>query len=319
MSKIITKETLTSLRVWELPKIDNDTAYVSPNRDAVGFSKESFARTTAPPAPSASPSPNEAFVRSALSPTPPPPPPEVEKGEKSPVPPSATSDDLKTLVHLAYEEGFARGQQEGITQGFAQGERDGLAKGLEEGRKQGFAQGKQEGVTSGLEEGRRDGLSKGVEQGYREGLAKGEAETKAKLVRLAQILHLLDQPLADLDAEVEKQIVALALSLARQLVRRELRINASGIVPIVHEALAQLPTVRRNVRLFLPPDDLALVRAALELGEGDQAIRLVEDATILPGGCRVETDASHIDATLERRMEQVIAGLLGASGEPDSV
>lgn len=37
--------------------------------------------------------------------------------------------------------------------------------------------------------------------------------------------------------------------------------------------------------------------------------RLLEDEQLLPGGCRIETEHSQVDATLETRLEQLITQL----------
>src|SRR5262249_7118947 len=64
-----------------------------------------------------------------------------------------------------------------------------------------------------------------------EGFAAGQAQFDAQIAqlqdrinRLDMILQLQARPFAELDAQVEKQLVTLALTVARHLVRRELRI-----------------------------------------------------------------------------------------------
>jgi len=176
-------------------------------------------------------------------------------------------------------------------------------------------------LAQGLEEGRRDGLTQGFEKGHHDGLEQSDAEVQAKLEQLGQIISLLDQPLADLDLEVEEQLVALVVAIARQVVRRELHLSPGEIIPVVRDALTSLPTAHRNLRISLHPEDIPLVRAALgvtlKTGEGEHEIRLVEDAAITRGGCRVETDASRIDTTVEQRINRVITRLLGGERESD--
>ncbi|RMG30702.1 MAG: flagellar assembly protein FliH, partial [Gammaproteobacteria bacterium] len=47
--------------------------------------------------------------------------------------------------------------------------------------------------------------------------------------------------------------------------------------------------------------------------------KLVEDPTLSRGGCRVETESSRIDATVEQRLHAVLARFLGGErqGDPD--
>jgi flagellar assembly protein FliH len=75
----------------------------------------------------------------------------------------------------------------------------------------------------------------------------------------------------------------------------------------MREALKLLPLGVGNVRLYINPQDFELVKALRERHE--ESWRIVEDETLLPGGCRVETEHSRIDATIETRISQVMAKL----------
>jgi flagellar assembly protein FliH len=86
----------------------------------------------------------------------------------------------------------------------------------------------------------------------------------------------------------------------------------------VREALAALPVGARDVRLALNPEDAAMIREVLSLQEGDHAIRVVEDPVQSRGGCRVLTETSQIDATVESRLNAVIANTLGGLRSTDS-
>jgi flagellar assembly protein FliH len=160
----------------------------------------------------------------------------------------------------------------------------------------------------GLEQGRRDGWT----QGHSEGRAAGEAAVQDLCQRLEAILQALASPLESFDAEVEESLVALAVGLARHLVRRELKTDPGQVIAVVREALSMLPVASRGVRLVLHPGDAALVRDRLRLAETpESAWQIAEDPTLTRGGCRVETDASQVDATVEHRLAAVVARVLG--------
>ncbi|CAK0751775.1 flagellar assembly protein FliH [Gammaproteobacteria bacterium] len=324
---VVTKEELPELRQWNPPSIDEDLFIPPPH--------PSF--TAGISAVSASPSPAPAARHSSANST-------SEGASHESTHALPTVKEIEAISKDAYDEGFERGQQEGKTQGIEQGHAEGLAKGLEEGVKQGQEQGHAEGLTKGLEEGVKqgqeqghqegfakgleEGLKKGQEQGHQEGFAKGLEEGKQEgreqghqeglghvdevvrnqRERLRQIVAFLEQPLVNLDAEVEDQLVTLSIALAKQVIRSELRLNPSEIVLVVREALESLPTARRHLRIVLHPEDVLLVQEAL--GEGERNVRLLGDSALTRGGCRVETDTSRIDVTVEQRLNQVIAQLL---------
>jgi len=331
---VVTKEELPELRQWNPPSIDEDL-FIPPLHP-------SFTAGISPIPASPSPAPmsrhSSAASGDATS--------EDTSNESTHALP--TVKEIEAISKDAYDEGFERGQQEGKTQGIEQGHAEGLAKGLEEGLKKGQEQGHQEGLakaleegakqgqerghqegfTKGLEEGIKQGREQGQEQGHREGFAKGleegkqegrekghqeglghvDEEVQNQRERLRQIVAFLEQPLVNLDAEVEDQLVTLSIALAKQVIRSELRLNPNEIVLVVREALESLPTARRHLRIVLHPEDVLLVQEAL--GEGERNVRLLGDVALTRGGCRVETDTSRIDVTVEQRLNQVIAQLL---------
>lgn len=91
------------------------------------------------------------------------------------------------------------------------------------------------------------------------------------------------------------------------------------VVAVVKEALDQLPVTTGDVRLELHPEDAALVRNALSGvdSEAKAPWRIVEDPVLSRGGCRVLTDNSRIDATVESRINTAIAAAMGGERQVD--
>lgn len=153
------------------------------------------------------------------------------------------------------------------------------------------------------------------EESYAIGLAEGRAaggrELAAKGQQLDRLLGTLTRPFEELDDSVECALVTLIMTLVRQLLRREIRAEPGEIVAVVRDAMALLPVAARNVRVHLHPDDAALVREALA-GSGDERRwRLVEDPLAGRGGCKVTTDDSYIDASVESRLAKLFAQVFG--------
>jgi flagellar assembly protein FliH len=166
------------------------------------------------------------------------------------------------------------------------------------------------------QEGFEQGRVAGEDRGYREGRARGDAEARALVGRLEAVLHTLASPLEDLDAEVEQALVGLAVVVARHLLRRELRTDPGQVIAVVREAVSVLPVATRTVRLALHPLDAAVVRERMRVSEGEEsAWQIVEDPTVTRGGCRVATETSEVDATVEARVAAVVARVLGEERE----
>jgi flagellar assembly protein FliH len=168
-----------------------------------------------------------------------------------------------------------------------------------------FAQGKEEGYSQGFDEGSR--------QGYEENVQTLQKKTMA----FDRLMDSLSQPFKVLDAEVEKELVKLAMAIATQIIHREIKLDPRQVIAAVREAIKVLPLSSQKISLHLHPEDVELVRSALSLDDLSPAWRMVEDPLITRGGCKVNTEVSHIDATMENRLAAVIATLFGGEREHD--
>ena len=167
----------------------------------------------------------------------------------------------------------------------------------------------------------KEGFEQGKKDGFKFGHEEALAETRNSLQQKAQMLDALlttlDTPLKELDEQVERELISLTISMVRQLVRREIKADPSQIIGVVRESLTLLPVSSRNVRLVLHPEDAKLVREIFEVSEQDLVWSIVEDPVLGRGGCKVITDTSQIDATLESRLAAMITTLLGGERDRD--
>jgi flagellar assembly protein FliH len=62
---------------------------------------------------------------------------------------------------------------------------------------------------------------------------------------------------------------------------------------------------------------MRIVRDALQLSQLEQPWTLIEEPTLARGGARLETEASRVDATVESRLNAVIAALWGGERASD--
>jgi flagellar assembly protein FliH len=188
-------------------------------------------------------------------------------------------------------------------------------------------------TASQLEEIQNQAHSEGFQQGLQEGRDAGLKEFTRRVQYLEQVIQSLSKPFEELDEAVEQQLAQLAMLVARQLVRRELKTDPEQVIGVVREALSVLPVTDRNVQLALHPEDAVMIRESLSLQEGGQNIELapqgagfserggihiVDDPVQSRGGCRVLTEISQIDATVESRLNAVIASVLGGQRSTDN-
>jgi flagellar assembly protein FliH len=166
-------------------------------------------------------------------------------------------------------------------------------------------------TVAGLADLQAEAHREAFEQGLAEGREAGRAEVRAQVERLSGMFYDLAKPFETLDAEVERELLTLAMALARQIVRRELKTDPTQIIGIIREAIAALPVAAREVRVHLHPEDAAVVRQHLAPTESERAWTMVEDPVMARGGCQISTNTSRIDMRLETRLGAILSELLG--------
>lgn len=160
-------------------------------------------------------------------------------------------------------------------------------------------------------EAREDGYQAGFHAGYQDGMKRGheagQSAVRAEAERIRQAAEALDQALKEFDQQVADELVALAIEIARQVVRHEVTMRPETIAGVVSEALAQLP--HQHAAIHLNPADAALVRASIGEVLTHAGHRIFENPGLKPGACLLEAGGSQIDASLATRWRRVIEAL----------
>jgi flagellar assembly protein FliH len=165
-------------------------------------------------------------------------------------------------------------------------------------------------VVAGIqEEARLIGYDEGHAAGYADGLAIGRAAAAAELEHIQSIALTFTNALSAADEVIAADMLELALHLARGMLRTALEIKPELIIPLVREAIGYLPVLQQPALLQLNPADAEIIRAAMgeELDKGGW--RLVEDAQIGRGGCKIDTASNQIDAQASSRWQRLTTAL----------
>jgi flagellar assembly protein FliH len=153
------------------------------------------------------------------------------------------------------------------------------------------------------------------EQAYREGVEAGRQAAAAMIERqraeLEALIAGVNEMMQNFEQTLANDVLSISLELAKLIVRQSLRVKPEVVVAVVKEALASLPGLSEQAVLVLNPADAALLR---RLADGDSALsampwKIVEDAQLERGGCKLETPSTEVDATLETRWRRLIASL----------
>ena len=150
------------------------------------------------------------------------------------------------------------------------------------------------------------------EEGYAAGMAEGRAAAKKQLdERLAQLEALCSaaaRPLTSFDDAMERELALLATIIAQRVVGRELQLDPSLIDLAVREAAAALPSAKRELRVWVHPRDMDLLR---ELGAAEPHWRFGANPALHRGDCVLESEHSRLDARVTTRLAAVVDAVLG--------
>lgn len=162
-----------------------------------------------------------------------------------------------------------------------------------------------------------EGFKRGKEEGYQAGFKEGQAKALAEAQRFTQAAAKLDKSLEELDFKVADELLALALELAREVVRHEIGARPEALLAVVREALTQLP--HQHAAIYLHPEDASLLRSYM----GDQLAhaghRIHEDFKLARGDCVLEAGGSQVDASVAMRWRRVLENLgIASAWQPAS-
>ena len=166
-----------------------------------------------------------------------------------------------------------------------------------------------EQIAAAREQARREGLTEGLAQGYQTGMEQGRAQALEENTLLQQLSLAFGAEIAHAKELVAQDLLDLALDLAKAMLKTVLAVQPERVLPIVNEAIGYLPTLQQPALLFLNPDDAMLVRERMGTELASAGWRVLDEAAMERGGCRVETASNQIDAATSSRWQRIAASL----------
>ena len=148
----------------------------------------------------------------------------------------------------------------------------------------------------------RKAFERGLDEGRREGAAQAEEKLRSAVQALRQITESLaasrNQRLRDLEAN----ICALAVAVARKIVLRELA-EPDAVGSLVQQALEQVD-LDDSIEVRLHPGDLNLIRADLkrEIAEAAHEIRWTADPSLERGSFLLEGSRRIVDGRVDEAL-----------------
>ena len=156
------------------------------------------------------------------------------------------------------------------------------------------------------------------QEGYRDGMValEGFKKSHAEQVnaQVTRFVQNLDAEFDNLHEQVAQAVTRVAVQLARQVLRTELHTAPEAIAAVAGDAVEAVMLSARHITVQVHPQDLPLVAAGAQDVLQARGARVVAHPGVPRGGCRVESDAGAIDASIAMRWTQAVNAL--GSAEP---
>lgn len=156
-----------------------------------------------------------------------------------------------------------------------------------------------------LQKSQTEAYDKAYTSGYAAGIQQAQTET----ARIQKLLENLQTALTQIDEQLARSLLELSLEIAHKMVIEALQINPQIILKVISSAISSLPHFNQNAHLIMHPDDAELVRKQMGEELAHTGWKIFTDTKIEPGGCRIETARSNIDATNTARWQNIVASI----------
>jgi len=165
----------------------------------------------------------------------------------------------------------------------------------------------------------RRAQAEAVEQGRQLGLQQARAEFAAAIAaereRVGQSLQEFAAERQNYYLRVEREVVQLALGIARKILHREAQLDPHALAGIVRVTLEKLDA-GTQVTLHVHPNEAAEWRHYFACQqEGTPVPEVREEPTLHAGECRIETSLGTTEVGFETQLKEIETGLLDLLAE----
>jgi flagellar assembly protein FliH len=163
-------------------------------------------------------------------------------------------------------------------------------------------------------------FSEGFAVGKEQGLAEGKATAMQEVVSALELLKRVHKEMQEFQNRLEKEnhkaALALALGIAKKIIKKEVLTDEDIVMRVIIDALDTLMNLRKPETLVVRvnPEDLAIVEGSLSglksVLSGVDEFSIEADPNVARGGCALETNLGCVDAQIETQLDAVEKSLL---------
>jgi len=188
-------------------------------------------------------------------------------------------------------------------------------EGRERGEREGFEQASNEGFQKGYSEGLEKGLLEGRSKAYDEVMSELSESTGGLVPALESLVQEFDQERRQLRDCAHRDLLELAVTMARRIVRREVE-SPEGVIRDVLRAAIDRIENQHGLKIEIHPKDRLAAEEYLSEIYGkvsaQDSIEIVEKTDLERGGCIVRAVCGTVDQSIETQFSLIEERLLGS-------
>jgi flagellar biosynthesis/type III secretory pathway protein FliH len=155
-----------------------------------------------------------------------------------------------------------------------------------------------------------EAFARGYEQGMNEAVQRDGERVQQALMALADAVETVHAAAGAWTRSAKDHVVALAVSIARHIVDREIKGDMHAVADLVRRALSHFP-LDEAVQIRVNPQDLSTISTVAKPdGEGiriapGRTVQWIADPDLATGGCIVEGRQRIVDGRIDLALERI--------------
>jgi len=152
------------------------------------------------------------------------------------------------------------------------------------------------------------------------GREEGRAEAASHIAEAMETLNQAIKERKQIIKDSEAEILRLSLKVAEQIIRSEVSLHRDVCLNIVSEAIARVSD-REQIIVKVNREDAEYLKRYKDrltsMLDGVKSFSIIEDSTIEPGGCVIETNLGFVDARISTKLKAIEEALKKVSAEEE--
>lgn len=175
----------------------------------------------------------------------------------------------------------------------------------------------QEAWQAGFEAGQAAGLAEGQSAGFEAARAEAMQQFSTVWAPAETLARSFAEAVSQMEPLLAEDLLRVAVTLAEKLLMTQLQVDPQALLPVLRQALGELPGVLASARVRAHPDDVQLLRDFLQQEAPQTVWQWQEDPAISRGGCIIDAPFTHLDLTISSRLKALFE-VLGQTDTHDA-